>query len=378
MGSVCVDDRQEFRLSENSDFMSLVDQFVCLSVLSALGFPFGQNKILITNDEQRDLFADARLDGDACTRCDFGRLGSRKGQFAGKARNFTKQLASFVAFCRGRLLVRFLGGLGFCGFWPGGEYVPKFLRTFVLGHQDNLCGSFGVFGGIMVLKVQIQSRFQVCQPVTAIPLEFWPCVLRDPDTVMPFGAQFRDTVAFASTIDSAFVELAVLDQDVPTEKTAKRLNHLGKRRVTFDRAFVDAVKVNVEGVKSHFRVDQKAECVNVACISHHGQAELTDTGCVWVCSFHVQRNEAKCLLQNVVSGHSSFWPISLCGKIKAVVAAFCRDPSDNEKDTGSSNQDYNSHRKIQFVRNDVSNDSCGIVKLSTLSCAAPQLARCAE
>jgi hypothetical protein len=354
--------------------MSLCDEFISFPMLRAFGFAFRQGKVLVSNNEQCDFLADASLDRDAGACGNGGRFGAGKGQFSGEAGDMAEQWACFVTLCRWRFFKRLCCTFGFV---LRGGYAPKILPAFDLGHQNNLCGCFGVLGGIVVLEVEIKGRFQVGQAVSAVTFELRPGVLCNFNAVVPFGKKRWQAIAFAGAIDGTFVKLAMLNEGVPIEEVAKCLNDFGKVWMAFNHSLVDAVQFDIEVGKLHFRVDQKAQRLNLTAIGYQCQPELTNTGCISVCGFDVDGDKSKGLFQHVVSGycglfgqccHRFSWLVVLIVQAWAFIPTFCRD-FDDEKDNASCGDQYcNGHSGIQFAQNRRLNPSRISLFVSTLGC----------
>ena len=288
---VLADQTQKFRLSDNANFLALIDKFFCATVLAAFGVTRQQGYVLVSDYQQGDFFGDTCSYSDACTSSISAGFDARKTKFPCEASDMPIKRATLVAFNCDRRLKRFRG---LCS-WS--REFSKCFPGMIFRHKDNLSGSICVLTGVMVLKIKVEEVLEVGQSVSAIPLKLWPRPLRNGNAINPCGSKFWQTIAITGTVKGAFVKATVLHQCISFEEGAQNLDCFGESRFPGNFGFVNPVKVGIEIIKAIFGVDQQGCAFNAIGMVHKSKANLADAGWIGVRGFDIEGNKAKCLIK---------------------------------------------------------------------------------
>ena len=299
--AVCSSGRDKFQkvtFAYDLNVMPAFNQLFGLAVLGAFFVPIEQGQILIADNEQSDLLANAGLNGDARACRDGRSFGSAYGQLSCKTGGMAIEWAVLVSIKTDALGV--VRGLSFA--------LRTFREVFVglAGHlfrqQDYLCSRFRILSGIMVFKIQPEVILELGEAMPAIAFEFRPGLARDRDAVMPCQSRYWQFVALAGAFDSPFVKSTVLNKRVPLKKRTERLHHLVERGVPANSRRINPMKLTVEARKRGFRIDKKAQRMNAPRACDQSQAKLANGGCIRIGGLNVQCDKAKSLVQNIVVG----------------------------------------------------------------------------
>lgn len=282
---------QEFGFADDFNQVSLLDHGFGLSVFGAFLMSSQQVQILIADNKNGGFFGDTAFDFHPC----LGRKGcgtfAAHLYFACETGDYPKELAGIVSgFGHGFRVV-------LSGFVPA-QFLDCFVGFFEGGKHDH-GGGFGVFFGIVVLKIQPQFNFQVCQTVTSIILEFGPRASGDDDTVVPLHVGKGHGVSFKSGFEGTFVKLAVLDDFMCGHQLHVGFDDAVEWRCAFDHISGYAMNADVEIVKMGEWIDQVFIGRDGSIALNAGNSDLTDTASVRIGSLNVNSDEIIAFLKQV-------------------------------------------------------------------------------
>lgn len=280
---------EEIGFANDADVLAKGDKFIGPSVLGAFGVSGECGNVLIADDQQGCFFGYACLDGDASVRGDSRSFGSRHGKLACKAGGVAVQWAVWVpiGFDAGREALFFVAPVGF------GQDAAVGHSGLLFSQQNDLGSGAGVLFRVVVLEVQPEVDFQVCQAVAAVIFEFRPSAAGDQYAVCPVGLDIWNGVGLTRRIQGAFVKFAVLDKLLAFKAFLERFVRLVKCWRICDGLFANAVNAHKGRVEVVAWINQGAGGHYLAVVCDACEANLANGGFVRVGCFNVNRNEAK-------------------------------------------------------------------------------------
>ena len=187
--------------------MARVAHFLCLAVLAALYMTSKHGQVVVAHDQVGCLFRHARFHFHAKPGREVCRLFARNAQAAGEHCDRTGEWPGGI--CRRQRLCR---KPAFC--YGEDQFVKRYGQPgFGMEHYES-CGA-GIFTGIVMVKVQVESALEVREPVTAVPLQLGPCPPRNRDAVAPAKVWLGDAAETTGCVYGLLVEIAVLDEMMP-------------------------------------------------------------------------------------------------------------------------------------------------------------------
>lgn len=310
----CTDQSEELSLTHDANFLPVLDKLFGLPMLAAYFLPVQQIQILIPDNQKSDLFGNASFYRYSCASSQCARFSSTQGQLPCEAGYVPKQGSVLVTFDRfGLLVVVSFSRL----------FRAELLETFpglLFCKQNHLRRSLGIFYRVVMIKLEAKYLFQVGEAVASVSFQFGPSPSRHYHAVMPSGAYDWKAVPLASTIDCAFVKAAVLNNWVSLHEAPERVNRIWKTWCVGHTSLINAMQIDIEGIKVGFRIDQGAEAESAPLIVENRETKLANAGRVAVGCFHVDGNKPVPGFQDLLSSWYKRWRRGIRGCAKVLIS----------------------------------------------------------
>lgn len=282
----------EFIFVHDFDLMARLYQISGFALLGGHLVWIIQQDIILCDHEEGHFLGNAGLNVHSSLSGNVGEFRSGCFSLARKA-NCGSGERTVICACLGDLLRMFFG-LSFVG---GLQNFCKRFAHFVFGEQDDHRRRIGIFAGVVVIKLKAEVFLEICQSVSAVSFEVWPCFSGDLNAINPIGVEFGQAVQMAGHIKGSGVKIAMLDERVSLHQVSRDFHKSRKTRFIRYIVFINPVKINVEFIEELLRIYEVAYGVDCAVAFHHSQTDLADAVLVGVGGFNIDRDEPEVTLK---------------------------------------------------------------------------------